>query len=458
MFRVSSDGSLPSETPPAGDRVDSWKEVAAYLKRGVSTVQRWEHEEGLPVHRHLHAKGGSVYAYRSELDEWLARRGSILRPDNAARRVGRRTVAAAALVIVVLGGAAWFGRAFGPIMSAVEPAAPATVLPDAYQAFLKGRYFRDRRMAGGCVQAETYYQRAIALDPAFAAPHADLAFCYGFDRLQGQLSARDAAVRARREAVRAIELDPSIPDGHVSLALVAHRLEYDWAEAERGFQRALRLNESHAYALVFYGELLYASNRGPEGLEMFRRSLALQPLHLGHNVGLGFALYNLRQFDDAVEQLKQTAALDPNWAKTRFWLAESLAAQGSMQGAVQEYLTWLRLTMRPERAAAATERLARAFERGGARRFWQEELTLAEEETERRGSVWQTHDTPTSWLYMMARRYARVGDRGRAVDALRMAYEQRPHLLVFMDSEPLFDTLASDARYVELSRQIGARK
>jgi tetratricopeptide (TPR) repeat protein len=415
-------------------------------------VQRWEHDEGLPVHRHLHAKGGSVYAYRPELDEWLARRGATLQLANGSGFVRRRIVATAALVIVV-GGGTWLERAFRPIRGALDSAAPADAQPDAYQAFLKGRYFRDRRMAGGCVQAESYYQRAIALDPGLANAHADLAFCYGFDRLQGRLSVTDAAVRARREAVRAITIDPSLPDAHVALALIAHRLDFDWEEAERGFQHALRVNPSHVYALIFYGELLYAANRGPEALEMFRRSLLLQPVHLGHNVGLGFALYNLRRYESAVEQLNQTAALDPNWAKTRFWLAESYAAMGAKQAAVQEYLTWLRLTLRPERAAT-TRHLAQVFEQSGWQRFWEEELVLAEEETTHRGSVWQIHDPPTSWSYMMARRYARVGHRGSAVEALRTAFDQRSHLMVFMDREPLFDTLRSDPQFVELSRWI----
>ena len=188
---------------------------------------------------------------------------------------------------------------------------------------------------------------------------------------------------------------------------------------------------------------------------MLQRSIAMQPLHLGHNVGLGFALYNLRRFDAAAEHLTQTAALDPNWAKTRFWLAETYAAAGSADAAVKEYLAWLRLTLRPERTAAVTLRLMQAFEREGAAGFWKEELAVAEQETAERDSVWQAHDAYSSWPYLMARRYARVGDHARALEALNSAYEQRSHLLVFMNREPLFDSLRSHQQYRRLSQQVG---
>ena len=456
MSRVSSSEPPLPQSQACGDRLDSWKEVAAYLKRGVSTVQRWEQGEGLPVHRHQHGRGGSVYAYRAELDHWLAGRRGTPSADGVNGPVHRRMFGAAAVVVAALAAAAvWSARGSDRTTASAARIASTTVDPDAYQAFVRGRYFRDRRMAGGCVEAEPLYERAIALSPAFAPPHADLAFCYGFDRLQGRLAPGDAASRARRAGARALELDPSLADAHVALALVEHRIAYDWTSAEQGFQRALRLDPSHVDGLVFFGELMVAFHRGDEGLEMLRRSLALQPLHIGHNVGLGFALYTLRRYHAAVEQLTQTLALDPSWAKTRFWLAESYAAAGATDAAAKEYLAWLRLTLRPERAASVIARLTQAFDSGGLQGFWKEELAVARDETAGRGGVWQVHDADTSWPYMMARRYARVGDRQRALDALHAAYEQRSHLLVFMDGEPLFDSLRSDPRYQGLACQVG---
>ena len=105
MFRVSSSEPPPPEPQPRGDRLDSWKEVAAYLKRGVSTVQRWEHGEGLPVHRHQHGKGGSVYAYRAELDHWLTGRRGTLPADGVNGPAHRRMFGAAAVVVAALAAA-----------------------------------------------------------------------------------------------------------------------------------------------------------------------------------------------------------------------------------------------------------------------------------------------------------------------------------------------------------------
>ena len=195
MFWVSSDRPRSAPARPPVDRIDSWKEIATYLKRGVSTAQRWELEEGLPVHRHVHGKGGSVYAYRGEVDQWLAGRRERLQSD--VWPVRRAVVAVVGLVVAFLAAASswtpvWPGRATRVVSGEV----PAGIDPSALEAFRKGRYFRDRRMAGGCLAAKPLYERAIALAPAFAPPHADLAFCYGFDRLQGRLSAADAR-RAR---------------------------------------------------------------------------------------------------------------------------------------------------------------------------------------------------------------------------------------------------------------------
>lgn len=605
-------GTLTNGADSSGDRLDSWKEIAAYLRRGVSTVQRWEQEEGLPVRRHLHGKGGSVYAYRSEIDLWWESRrqqlneGERPQPDVTPGRtehswkprwarlvprvaIGRslRPLRAAALSGLVLLGTLgawnatrsdvrpittvavlplknitgnpaddWFAegvtdalnaafsqvasfavissttaaryaqtsktareiardlgvdglvegtvlrsgtrvritvglvdggserrvwsatyeREMGDVLALYEDLARAlaaqvnpelrddrqvgptgrrAVRRDAYEAYLRGHYFRQRRQMGGCVSAERYLRQAVALDPDFAEPHADLAFCYGFDRLAGQLPASEAALRANREAARALQLHPVLADAHVSLALIRHRLEFDWAAAEQSLRRALDLAPSHAHARSFYAELLWASGRVEEGLRMQRSALALQPFDLGLNVGLGYALYNLRRYDEAAAQLRKTVELDPTWHMARFWLAETYAASGLHDLAVNEYSEWLRLVLAPSRVGEALAKCLEGYRKGGPRGFWLAELELAEEEERRPNTLWhQPYDSARA-RYLMARRYARVGNRILAQRSLWTAYEGRSYLTVFLNREPLFDSLRSDPEFEDLLQRVG---
>jgi TolB-like protein/tetratricopeptide (TPR) repeat protein len=330
------------------------------------------------------------------------------------------------------------------------------VRADAYEAYLQGLYFRNRRHLGGCVAAEPHLLHAIALDDSFAEPHATLAFCYGFDRLGGQMSASEAAVRAGRAVERALALDEQQPEAHVSRALIQHRLKYEWGAAERDFRRALELDPRNGDALTFYGELLYASGRASEGLEMFRSALLVDRQDLGTNTGICFALYNLGRLGEAVEQCRRTVELDPSWWTARFWLAESYAAMELEEAAVSEYLAVLRQVLVPARMPEAISRLAAVYRKAGWQAFWREELALAEEEMRAPGSVWLApNGRPRTATYLMARRYARLGDRDRALAALESAYDQRSYLLPFLGLDPVFGGIRHHPRFRSVAGRVG---
>jgi TolB-like protein len=599
----------PASTGPRPDRLESWKEIATYLKRGVSTVQRWEQDEGLPVWRHVHTRLATVYAYKSELDEWWRSRGRNVEAGHAAlaiqntvvpdhgtqpgfraarwrlwvgtfaivlgslatfilwdveRRPATRGTATEIRSLAVLPlknltgdpGHDWLADAVSDVLGitvsqisaigvvsststarykgttksareiggelgvdalvegallgagdharvtvavvetaterrlwagtyerdsadllgvsidvagAIVQAAKAnprngrdrlvrahSVAPQAYNAYLRGLYFRERRHMGGCVTAEPYLQQAAAADPSFAEPHAMLAFCYAFDRLGGLMPAAEAAVRARQEVERALALDERLADAHVSLAVINHRLDYDWTAAERSFTRALEIDPRHKEALALYGELLYASGREGEGLARLRSAVALDPFSLDRNTGLGYALYNVGRSGEAIDQLRRTLELDPNWWTARLWLAESYAAVGRQEEAVKEYLVVLRQVLVPDRMSDGTAALANVYARSGWEAFWRAELELAEEEMRRPGTVWQApHGRPRTATYLMARRYARLGDETRALAALERAYEQRSYLLPFLNDEPLFRGMRHAPRFRELVRRVG---
>ena len=187
---------------------------------------------------------------------------------------------------------------------------------------------------------------------------------------------------------------------------------------------------------------------------MFQRALELDPFHMDLNVAAGFGRYHMSRYEEALAQFHRTVELDPQWSTARLWLAETYAAKGNEKEAVAEYIEWLRQVLVAERAAAATGLLLDAYQQSGLRGFWEGELALAEEETGHPGSVWRVPQNRYCGPYYMARRYARLGYRDRAIDALEAAYTQRHHLMVFLKIERSFDGLRADPRFQALVRRV----
>jgi TolB-like protein/DNA-binding SARP family transcriptional activator len=323
---------------------------------------------------------------------------------------------------------------------------------DAYDAFLRGEYFRKRWMNGGCVQAEHYFQQAIVLDSSYAPAYAGLATCYAHpDRLRRPVT--EVLPKARAAALRALELDQNIATAHTYLGYVYHRLEYDAKAAGREHQLAVALNPNDPDARRILGEFLYITGRPDEGLAEMRRSLELDPFHLDNSVSVGFGLRNLKRYDEAIALLARTLELEPHYAAARLWLAESYASRGNHDLAVIEYAAWLREVIVPARASIA-DSLKSVYARSGWNAFWQAELKLCEEERSRPRNMMSAPFERHCGPYFMARRYARLGDSDRAIASLASALEQRHHLMVFIEFEPLFDKLHADARFRQIVQRV----
>ena len=275
-----------------GTYLESWKAIAAYLGRDVTTAQRWERSEGLPVHRLVHSKGGSVYAYSNEVDEWRTRRSRVpavtapvdidvtphrhhvdqLPPDALpapAERVAvpgtgapaptideerrprfRRSLwlgIGAALALVVGGTAAWLYGARAGFSASEGRAAGQSLPPAAYEEYLKGRHLLTENRLQSIQESIQHFQAALKIAPLYAPAYAGLASAHtdlatiGF----GVMPPEQALPRALAAAREAVRLDPALAEGYSVLgrALV---VQYSWGEAGEAYAKALELNPNDA--------------------------------------------------------------------------------------------------------------------------------------------------------------------------------------------------------------------
>jgi non-specific serine/threonine protein kinase len=183
--------------------------------------------------------------------------------------------------------------------------------PQAYQLYLKGRYYWEKRTQDSLAKSKDYFAQAIEQDPSYALAHVGLASYYFVVPDYAPVSNMEMTPKVRAEAEKALAIDPNMAEGHALLA-GAYWNEWKWKDAEREFKRAIELNPSYADAHHWYGLYLSWLGRGDEAIAEVKRALALDPLNLRFNTNLGQAYWNARQDELAMEQLKKTIELDPN--------------------------------------------------------------------------------------------------------------------------------------------------
>jgi len=208
---------------------------------------------------------------------------------------------------------------------------------EAYQLYLQGRFYWNRRTSGGLNKAIDYFQQAIAKDPNYALAYSGLADSYyALARNSGVLSPKEAGAKARQAAEKAIELDSSLPEAHASMGLALLVFEWDFAEAEREFRRAIDLNRGYPYAHVWYAELLYGTGRYEESVVENRKAVALEPFASNLKVNLGLSLMHAKHLQESEQQFRETLDMDPNYPIGHYFYAEVLILQKRFDEAVAE--------------------------------------------------------------------------------------------------------------------------
>jgi TolB-like protein/Tfp pilus assembly protein PilF len=638
MFE-SPDRQVRADEP--SDRLNSWKEVAVYLSRDVRTVQRWEKKEELPVHRHLHEKAGSIYAFKSEIDKWWSNRRPRLESEpppppgdvfddteelefDSGRRPSvvtdswyrfKRRIFIAALLLAVIAAGTYISRRLlatkkqvaimvvpfsnlnvdpyfsagmteelmrqvgvmnparvrvialplaaldklpkdpenvahdlkpdyvlrGSVQSASEHVRITAQLirvddhtqvfdesyegelkdalkvqadvaqtiatrinltvsptlrseappvnPAAHDAYLQGLYAMGPRTPSSLKTALSYFERAITIEPAYAEPYAGIADCYALlgSVETGALPPHDAMPRAKRAALKALQLDPSLAQAHASLAHVLLIYDWDLEGAHKEFQRAVDLNPSYAIAHQWYGLYWNATGKTETAVAEIRQAQQLDPLSPAARTAMAEAYYFGRDFPKAVDESKAALDLNPYFVLGYLNLGRALEQNGQLPEAATAFERGRELSFNgPGMTMFLSHVLALQGKRAQSTelyKFLQEypvkgpvgavpiqgikftKFTLAPDSpglqtTPSLDREFLSHPD-TKGYYVPALYLAAIqgglGNKDEAFRLLEKAYDERCEYLIYMDHEPMADFLRSDPRLEPFLKKIGLR-
>jgi TolB-like protein/DNA-binding winged helix-turn-helix (wHTH) protein len=336
----------------------------------------------------------------------------------------------------------------GQIRTTLEPREQAAlakskvVNPDAYVAYLKGRYFWNKRSRDGLGKAIAYFTRAVEIDPNYAKAYSGLADSYALsgDWKYGVLPGQEAFAQAKAAAAKALALDDSLGEAHASLALALDLYGWEWKAAEAEYKRALELEPGYAPAHQWYSWHLIMMGQTSEGIAELKTAASLDPLSLIISADLADALCVARRYDEAVLQSQKTLEMDANFAVGHFELGQAFVQKKLYDQAIAEFKRAIELS---GHSGAFDSNLAYVY---GV-------LGQPEEAMEILRTLEVRHDQDPSAAAYITLIYVGLGDRDHAIMWLNTAYEAGFKASILR--HPVFDPLRSDARFKDLLGRIG---
>jgi tetratricopeptide (TPR) repeat protein len=457
-------------------RLDSWKEIAAHFGRRVRTVQRWEKDEGMPVHRHVHRRRGTVYAWSPELDAWWASRAGPFRGESgdepaealpgkghapAAMALGsgagsraaqgspeglvpraRRSIARGLLASCMIGLAVLASNLVAR-RSARSWAKEPPPVPDRV---LEARYLLHRG-------SQPEVERAIALcsseiepasRPLRPADAAAVHECLAQGALErasfGRTPPAGDLRMAKAEAERALALDPRRSDALAIATRAGFNLDWDTTVAEAGYRRAISLAPAAALAHQGLARLLSALGRHGEAIAELRRAQRAEPLSAALNDDGCWFFYRARRYAEALVEAERALTLEPRRAGALQCIVDAQEARGEHAAARDAAVAILR-----ELGDPAAEAVAAAPAAEAKRRLARRLLERLEEEREH-------HWVAASRFAML---YAQLGDRENALEWLERSLAERDPVLLLVRVHPVFDALRGDPRLEALLKRAG---
>ncbi len=315
-------------------------------------------------------------------------------------------------------------------------AAPTDDL-EAYQLYLQGRFFWNKRTADDFARAIELYERAIERDPEFALAYAGLAETFVILPHYSDVTANEANSRARAVATRALELDAKLGEAHAALAHVDwHQLE--WEAGEQGFLRAIELSPGNATVHQWYADYLASMARFDEARARMNHAHALDPLSNIINTELGWLSFFERRYDEAIEQFEKVIAFDPEFPQVYLYLGWAYELTDRYPEAIEAYRTMARVQGRDPNALDGFDA---AWREGGERGYWKARKEFA--------------DRPGGPFMSRASTRAMLGDVDGAFEAIDQMYAEREIDMVYSKVTPYWEPLRSDPRYAELLEKMG---
>ena len=314
--------------------------------------------------------------------------------------------------------------------------------PAAYEAYLRARFFWNKRTGEGMEKSISYFEEAVRLDQQFALAYAGLAESYVLLNLYGSEYRRDAFPKAREAALKALSLNNTIAPAHTALAMVQLEYEYDWRAAEESYRKALELNPNYSTGHHWYSEYLAFLGRFDESVKEIERAYDLDPESLVINTARGYPYMRAGRCDTAIEYFQKALEMERTFPLAHFYLGKCYVEKGQFQDAIREHTAAIDDTGDSAIFMAA---LGYAYAASG-------------KTTEARGVLKRMKDSSKHKYvspYSFATVYAGLGETDEAFRWLDQAYEDRDYQLPTLKDDIHFSRLRKDPRFVELLKRIG---
>lgn len=313
---------------------------------------------------------------------------------------------------------------------------------EAYQLYLQGRYNWNKRTEPTTKKAIEYFRQAIEKDPNYAMAYVGLGESY----IIADIPWEEAAPQARMAAQRALEIDPTLGEPHATLGSIKNGYDSDWRGGEQEYRRAIELSPNYATAYHWLAESLAMEGRFDESFAYYQKALELDPFSLAIGTDLGIAYYYARQYDRSIEYLTKLIEMDPNYVRTHSYVSQAYQEKGMYEQAMREVEKALVLEGEdPKEIAEGIRAILEALNTSGLRGYWNKKLEYTKNDLKKGGRV-----PPL----VLARLYARLGQRDEAFEWLEKSFEERTASTAWLKVSPEWDNLRGDPRFADLLRRL----